>query len=164
MHIYLAAPYAARDHIRSHATQLRTAGLTVTSTWLDEDHDITEGTTGPANDLDNETVANHAADDFLDIDAADTFILFTATALPHLPREQTTSGGRHVETGYFIATQSAHNLIVIGEPENVFHRATGVTVVPAWHQAFLEVVRRLAERLAAHETPLITNAPTTKAS
>lgn len=147
---YLAAPYAAREQIRGYAEDLVRIGLDVTASWLDEEHVITPGTTGAALALDQAEVARHAATDLDDIARCDVLVLFTAQALGLDPAEAA-SGGRHVETGYALA--KGIPVIVVGEPENVFHRldhagadgATGcswVQVCGSWLETLGELVAR----------------------
>lgn len=153
---YLAAPYAARGQIRAYAEDLARIGIDVTASWLDETHEINAGTTGAATGLHPDEVARHAATDLDDIARCDVLVLFTANALGLDPAE-VHSGGRHVETGYALA--KGIPVIVVGEPENVFHRldhagpdgATGcswVQVAGTWLEALGELVAR---RVAAQE-------------
>jgi nucleoside 2-deoxyribosyltransferase len=142
MRVYLAAPYGSRDTIRQYAEQLTYIGFAVTSTWLEETHDITEGTQGAAAELPDAQVDKHARDDIRDIDRSDLLVLFTAASVGIEG-----GGGRHVETGYALAKVGASSIVVVGEPENVFHRLTAVTRVPDW----TECVVHLAHRLVEHE-------------
>ena len=139
MRVYLAAPYAARDALRPLADELSIIGMEVTSRWLTEDHDLkTAG--GAATSIDAETVRQHCHHDFADIDKAGVLVLFTAAAARELigddapGADRLHSGGRHVETGYAIA--KGKRVIVIGEPECIFHRGA-CKVVPDWHAAVL---------------------------
>lgn len=134
MKVYLAAPYAARDQLREHAEQLTYLDLDVTccSSWLTEDYPIHPGTTGAATSLAAEVVERHVEQDLDDVDAADVVVVFTAVAVGLLP-EEAASGGRHVETGYAIARGKP--VIVVGEPENIFHRSRLVTVARDWSVA-----------------------------
>jgi len=145
MRVYLAAPYTVRDTVKQLAAELWRVGFTVTSSWLDETHDINAGTQGAATDLDDAAVSAHARQDMVDIDKSEVLVLFTAKSCG-----AEGGGGRHVETGYALATRVP--IIVIGEPENVFHRlgTPRVTIVPTWHEAVLELSARLvrAEREA----------------
>ena len=113
----------------------------VTASWLDETHDITPGTTGAATDLSDDEVARHAATDLDDVANADLLVLITADVAGV---EAATSGGRHVETGFALA--SGIPVLVVGAPENVFHRLgadEGVYVVDTWDDALI--------RIATHE-------------
>lgn len=115
--VYLAGPYAARERLKAMAKDLEAMLVEVTASWIDETHDITPGTLDAATDLTDEQVARHAATDLDDIADADLLVLITAEIAGIL---NATSGGRHVETGYAIA--SGIPVLVVGEPENVFHR------------------------------------------
>lgn len=138
MRVYLAAPYAARATIKGYADELTRVGYVVTSSWLEETHEINAGTTGPATELDDAAVAQHAHQDLLDIDKSNLLVSVTANALGI----EGGSGGRHVETGYAIAQQKP--ILVVGEPENVFHRlGRACMVVPDWHEAVIELSHRL---------------------
>lgn len=146
---YLAAPYAARERIRDYAEDLVRIGIDVTASWLDEEHEINAGTIGAAPALDPAEVARHAATDLDDIERCDVLVLFTAQALGFDPAE-VASGGRHVETGYALA--KGVPVIVVGEPENVFHRlASGfgplqgswVQCTSSWMEALGELKLRL---------------------
>lgn len=129
--IYIAGPYGARDQLRVYRDELRASGARVTSSWLDEDHEITAGTQGAATALSDEAVLEHASLDLREIECADVLILFTAA---YVGCEG--GGGRHVETGYAIA--HGVPVIVVGEPENVFHRlgrGRRVAIADDWHRA-----------------------------
>lgn len=148
MRAYLAAPYGAREQVAEHARELVHLGIDVTASWLDEKHEINAGTTGAATALDPEEVARHAATDLDDIARCDVLVLFTARSLGFDPAE-VASGGRHVETGYALAKNIP--VIVIGEPENVFHRLDHlapligqpwVQRVPTFYEAARELVAR----------------------
>lgn len=140
MRLYIAAPYGSRDTVRLYAEQLTHIGYTVTSTWLEETHEITPGTEGAAVELPDSQVDKHARDDIRDIDKSDLLVLFTAAVVG-----VEGGGGRHVETGYALAKIGAANVVVVGEPENVFHRLTAVTRVPDWTEALVHLGHRLVE-------------------
>lgn len=138
MKVYLAAPYGSRATIRGYAQQLSKVGFTVTSSWLDEKHEINDGTQGAATALPDDQVDQHARDDMRDIDKSDLLVLFTSASVG-----VEGGGGRHVETGYALAKLGAAHVIVVGDPENVFHRLSAVTTVPDWHEAVVELSSRL---------------------
>jgi hypothetical protein len=131
---YLAAPYAAREVMRAYAEQLTYLDLDVVccSSWLDKGPVVSAGTVGPASDLDDPLVNELTQAALADIAAADALVLFTAASLG-LPVEAAASGGRHVETGYALALRVP--VLVVGEPENVFHRSGRVTRVRDWSAA-----------------------------
>jgi hypothetical protein len=149
MKVYLAAPYGARDIIRGLLPDLADLDIVCTSSWLSETHDINDGTTGAALDLDDTTVSGHATQDLDDINDSDALVLFTSQYLKNF----SASGGRHVETGYALA-RGLH-VIVIGPPENVFHcmRNGAVELAPDWHAALLALqqwqIRNLRNQLSA---------------
>lgn len=146
MRIYLAGPYTKRDQLRAYGQELTRIGFTISSTWLEDTHEINAGTTGAATALDDAAVAVHATTDLQDIERCDVLVLFTAPSVGLAP-VQNVSGGRHVETGFALALKKP--VIVVGDPENVFHRmGARVTVVPDWHEAVLELSHRLVRATA----------------
>ena len=141
--VYLAGPYAARDLLGQYARELEQIGYRVGTRWLSEDHSITPATEGPALALADEQAASHAHDDLIDVGKADILIAFTAAAvLPEYDRAtRGTSGGRHIETGYALALKKP--VVLVGQPENVFHRMPRVTRCADWHGALIEMSARL---------------------
>lgn len=128
MRVYIAAPYAARTQARAFAVDLETADHEVTSTWLMESHEISSSTVGAAPGVPDEEAAIHAHADLEDIENSDALVLLTESVAV-LEGGIGNSGGRHVETGYAIARRKI--VVVVGERENIFHRAPAlVTVVP----------------------------------
>lgn len=132
--VYLAAPYASRDLCRVYAAELLDKGHVVTSQWIRADHEIREGVVDAAPDHSDAhlTLQTHA--DFADIESADIVILFTAAWCMinwELHRHQTISGGRHVEVGYALA--KGKMVIVLGQPENIFHRGACV-LAETWEE------------------------------
>jgi hypothetical protein len=133
MRVYLAAPYAARDHLRPLAEELRSLGFATTSSWIGEQQDINAGTVGAAVAQTQAEVEAHVVQDFSDLNRTDVVVAFTAVTCARLcggdwlPSFNT--GGRHVD---------------IGAPENVFHRGA-CRCVPDWHAAVLALVE-LRER------------------
>jgi nucleoside 2-deoxyribosyltransferase len=99
--IYLAAKYGRREEMEEIAIRLMNEyGYDITARWVFGGE---EGKT-------NEEISIF---DLEDVAAADTVVNFT-----EYPDTYTT-GGRHVEYGYAIAT--GKRLVVIGPRENVFH-------------------------------------------
>ena len=134
MRVYLAAPYGARQLIRTFATDLEASSFAVTSSWLNETHDINSDTEGAAPALTDDQVAAHAQQDLWDLQSSDALVLFTSA---YVGCEG--GGGRHIETGYAIGLGKP--VLVVGEPENIFHRLPTVCrVVAPWPTA----VKRLA--------------------
>lgn len=116
MNVYIAAPFSWKDEINDYATELRSLGINVTSSWLEEKAD-------PKCTLDQFQDSYHeeiAAVDVRDIDAAQVVAVFTIDPLgPPKPR-----GGRHWETGYAYGRNK--EVIVIGPKENIFHYLSDV--------------------------------------
>lgn len=150
MRVYIAAPYAARAQAKAYADELGRIGIAVVSRWVDETHEIGNGTVNAAPDLDDHTVRQHIGADIDDLRKADVLVLLTNTATGLT----SASGGRHFETGWFVANNGFGELIVVGEAENIFHRAYGVTVVPDWHEAVLELAARHRSRLLDAHVPV----------
>lgn len=140
--VYLAGPYAARDKLALYADELQQVGYRIACRWLDETHEIHSGTAGAAADLADEQVNQHARHDLEDIDKADIVVAFTSDVLT-IPLPFGGSGGRHVETGYALA--KGKQVVLIGEPENVFHRMRQVERFKTWHHALVFLAARLVD-------------------
>lgn len=110
MTVYLAARYPRRKELKSLVPLLREKNITVRSRWLDE----TLPLDASLNDVSPATSWKFAAIDLDDIEASDTFVLFSEDPNIGYPR-----GGRHFETGF--ALSKGKRVIVIGPAENVFH-------------------------------------------
>lgn len=124
MKVYLASAYCGRDLLRRLAVDFHEAGHDHTSRWLAATHEITPATEGAALGHDHAYTVQHVRQDFDDIDEADALVMFTPSALlaldPSLGTGVLGSGGRHIETGY--ALGHGKPVIVVGAPENIFHR------------------------------------------
>lgn len=141
MEIYVAAPHAARDHLKDLFETWRenepdNGWLGVTSGWFDEEELLVPGAAANAQpELSDEQVREYSLRDFHDIERAHALLLFTGPWVMNrwgLVKDQTTSGGRHIETGWALA--HAMPVVVVGEPENIFHRGV-CTVVPDFEYA-----------------------------
>jgi nucleoside 2-deoxyribosyltransferase len=140
MKVYLAGPYGARAQLTAYAKELAEIGIEVTSSWLAETHEINSGTQGAAVALSDTQVAEHAHTDIREVRDSDLLVLFTAAAIGCEG-----GGGRHVETGVALALRKP--VLVVGEPENVFHRmGSPVFAFPDWHTVVLDLARRFANR------------------
>jgi nucleoside 2-deoxyribosyltransferase len=126
MKLYLAGAYAARDVLRDRVVpMLESVGHEVTSGWLQGSRPISPLTIGTSPISTDAEVADFVRGDLQDILNADALVLMTGNAMMGLDRNldplQLHTGGRHFETGF------AHALgvpvVVVGQPENVFHRA-----------------------------------------
>jgi len=109
--IYLAARYSRIPIINQWAEKLQELGFEITSRWsLSKDHKLVEGLSQRAADSERE---RFALEDLEDIRSCDMVV-----SLMEEPRNNS-RGGRHVEYGYAIALNK--QLVIIGEPETVFH-------------------------------------------
>ena len=152
MKVYLAGPYRARAAIKECADNLTAIGFTVEARWLDGDH---QGAPDAATDAPIEDRQRWAREDLADIDQADVLVAFTSAGAWALdgtrspvPSNYGASGGRHIETGYALAHQTP--VVLIGQPENVFHWLDAITTCADWHEA----VVFLAAMLVDHERNL----------
>ena len=110
MKIYLAARFSKIKEMRVVKELLEKHGLTVTSSWLEQD-----GGHDDLKDRNNDwAFSEYAQMDLDDIDQANIFMLFSED-----PEFKNVRGGRHVETGYALASNKT--MIVIGPRENIFH-------------------------------------------
>lgn len=124
--IYLASRYSRREELCAYRESLRDLGHTVTSRWLNGDHQIDDAGL-VEEDAHNERV-RFAQEDWDDLMAADTVICFTES-----PRSGPARGGRHVEAGAALATNK--RVIVVGFRENVFYCLPQVEFCPTWNDA-----------------------------
>lgn len=120
MKIYLAAAFSRRDELKAYRDKLVADGHTVTSSWLDCEW----GSQGYASThCPPDQRAAWVQRDLGDIDSCDTVISFTEPVGSTGGRR----GGRHVEFGYALAL--GKRLILVGEPENLFHHHPSVIAV-----------------------------------
>lgn len=122
--VYLAAPYSQKEQIKTYAEELRSVGIEVTSSWLDEPH---KPTTGP-DDLTYEDNQRYAVRDVQDVVAAEVLVFFTD------PTKTIVRGGRHVEFGIAIGVglYRALPIFVVGGRENIFHYLPQVHHFDTW--------------------------------
>ncbi len=112
MKIYLASRYSRREELCGYRTALESAGHTITSRWLNGNHQIDDK--GLSTEAADGERTRFAVEDWEDLMAADCCISFTET-----PRSMTSSrGGRHVEFGAALA--AGLGCVVVGPRENVF--------------------------------------------
>lgn len=136
--VYLAGPYAARDRLAEYGEQLTRVGYILKARWLTRDAETQPE--GAATEAPLDDRRRWASEDLEDITRADMLVAFTAAAVD-LPPGFGTSGGRHVETGYALGI--GRPVVLVGEPENVFHWLPRVTRVPDWHEALIELSAQL---------------------
>lgn len=137
--VYFAAAYTARDVLRDdgYIYALELHGHTCTSTWLQATHEITPDKLGPGHGHSLHYLEEHVGQDIADVQRSDALILFTEPFMRDVMGVQPPygTGGRHVETG--IALAAGKFIIVLGEPENVFHRTSRTRVSSNWAHAML---------------------------
>jgi len=123
MRIYLASRYSRREELCTYRAELEEAGHTVTSRWLNGNHQIDDqGLSAQAAETER---VRFASEDWHDLTTADCCISFTEA-----PRSTSSRGGRHVEFGAALA--AGLGCIVIGPRENVFHCLPQVRWFPDW--------------------------------
>lgn len=126
MKVYLAARYSRRNELCGYRAQLEELGFTVTSRWLNGNHQIDDqGLSIEAKAAERQRFAEEDWDDLM---AADICISFTEP-----PRSTSSRGGRHVEFGAALAT--GLTCYVVGPRENVFHCLPEVDVFEDWDAA-----------------------------
>lgn len=113
--VYLAGRFSRRAEFNGYADRLREAGHTVDARWLTEEHEWYGGTA--AEEL--AAAREFAMDDLADVAQADVVLVFTEPPNPGGRNR----GGRHVEYG--IAIGMRKDIVVVGQPENVFHNLGG---------------------------------------
>jgi hypothetical protein len=149
MRVYLAARYSRREELCIYRSWLIAAGATVTSRWLDGDHQITDGQLlGADNVAAIEGDSQHEAavalrrrfalEDWDDLKRADLVVSFTEP-----PRSNASRGGRHVEFGAAVAWDI--RCMVVGPRENVFHCLPGVEVYDDWLTCSADIARALLD-------------------
>jgi hypothetical protein len=151
MKIYLASRYSRREELCQYRTELQAVGHTVTSRWLNGEHQIddggkpigehgealVEGTLRSGEKLSEHEVSTRAdalrahfvKEDCEDVYAAECVISFTEQ--PRSPLG--TRGGRHVEFGLAVAW--GKRLLVVGCRENLFHYLPQVEFCATWEAA-----------------------------
>ena len=135
--IYLAARYSRYPELAEYGRQLEAIGCTVTSRWIQGDHQVTDEQlldVGP--EADHEQRIRFAEEDVLDLKAAQVVISFTEP-----PRAGPSRGGRHVEFG--MALSMGKVCMVVGHRENVFHCLPNVLYFPVWEGALDHIRMRI---------------------
>lgn len=132
MKIYLAARYSRREELCEYRELLHEIGHTVTSRWLDGEHQALD------NCATDEEAQRFAEDDLRDLMAADTLICFTEPS-----RSANSRGGRHVEfgvaLGLMVAGRKRHRIIVVGPRENVFYCLPAIEQHKVWNGAIRRI-------------------------
>ena len=119
MKFYLAGGYSVRDELRGYRHFLVGLGHEVTSRWLDTNW--TETNDKGSSAAPPEYREKYALIDLEDVREADVLIAFAAD--PYR-KSGNNRGGRHVELG--IAIGLGKLVVLVGQPENIFHYLPGV--------------------------------------
>jgi nucleoside 2-deoxyribosyltransferase len=130
MRVYLAARYSRYPEMQDYAKQLSILGTTVTSRWINGDHDINIDGTTPG-----EPRLRFAQEDWEDLLIADVVISFTEEPGKAGGRNR---GGRHVEFGAALAL--GKRCIVVGHRENVFHELPAIEFYPTFGACLTELL------------------------
>ena len=125
MKIYLAARYARYAEMQVYRGELEALGHTVTSRWIEGDHEI------DGEDPDPDECIRLALEDLIDLADADTLVCFTEE--PGASFEKGNRGGRHVEFG--VALSADKRIIVVGYRENAFYYMPEVKFFNSWDAA-----------------------------
>lgn len=151
--IYLAARYSRREELCGYAEDLKRAGHSVMSRWLEGNHQIADNGMPIGDDgealvegfSDSEKAMflrqQFAMEDLRDIDYSEMLIAFTEP-----PRSSASRGGRHVEFGYALAQNKP--ILIVGHKENVFCWLPDPYLV--WTAMNWEVAKRLVEVISNH--------------
>lgn len=152
MKIYLTSRYGRRLELCVYRKLLEDRGHEVTSTWLNGEHQISDGGTpigetgealiegsegddGEATELAAILRQTFALEDLNDVCRSDLLIAFTEP-----PRSTASRGGRHVELGIAIGTSTP--VIVVGYRENIFCWLPQVTFCESFEDAIHELAQR----------------------
>lgn len=132
MLIYLASRYSRFQEMQQHRAELERLGHTVTSRWINGDHQIDDaGLSVQAKEAER---IRFAQEDQSDLIAAECVISFT-----EVPRSSNSRGGRHVEHGMALAL--GKRVIVVGHRENVFHCLPEIEFFENWPDARASLTR-----------------------
>ena len=164
MRVYIASVFADKDRVKERGEELKACGIECTSRWAFETapHDC-KITDKPA-----QYMRETAVFDLEDILASDTVVLTVPTPaeLMNLTPHQMSRGGRVFESGvayglmladFLYFKKSVHELIIMGDKENVFHFLDGidtaakypvVKVLPTWPDVIAYLVQQLQLRNA----------------
>lgn len=137
MRFYLAARYSRREELCLYRAALEALGHTVTSRWLNGDHQISDKGLSDGDAYAVSERVRFALEDWDDLEAADAVISFTEP-----PRSNHSRGGRHVEFGGALAMRKI--CYVVGYRENVFHCLPWIAFFETW-EALLDHFRRWTE-------------------
>ena len=115
-----------REELCGYVADLAALGHSVTSRWLNGNHQIDDA--GLSVEAKQEERTRFALEDWEDLCSAEIVISFTEP-----PRSSNSRGGRHVEYGAALAL--GRRCLVVGPRENVFHCLPWVEWYPDWDAA-----------------------------
>jgi nucleoside 2-deoxyribosyltransferase len=110
MKIYIAACFGQQAEVREKADQLTQAKHVCTSSWRYL-KPLGDGGSDAGGVKFASAYLQRALQDLRDLEASDLLVL--------LAGQVSTTGGKHFEVGYAVA--SGKQVVIIGSPENVFH-------------------------------------------
>lgn len=119
MRVYVAAPWTAKDAAQAAAGLLEDAGHKITKKWW-EHREVPGYLAGHADDRE---LQDQASEDIAGINSASAFVLLNLSK----------SEGKAVETGYALA--AGCQMILVGDPSNLFHYLPEWTRVPSIESA-----------------------------
>jgi nucleoside 2-deoxyribosyltransferase len=122
--------------MKAAAAELRSKGIEVTSTWMEEPH----GPNVQLSDVGKSELIEYAYRDLLEITQADIVVFFSVD-----PTTATFRGGRHVEFGYALGIRKP--ILVVGPEENIFHVLSEVKHVETWPDAVYYLERKKRRRV-----------------
>lgn len=138
MKVYLGGPYQWKERIEKARAEMESAGITCTSTWLNETHNPSTQLA----DLSEELHTRYALRDIEDISRAGYFVLFAVPPTDDpIPR-----AGRHVEFGYALALDLT--IYVVGTTrENIFHYLPDIKHFETWDDVLAQLIKKSTEAL-----------------
>lgn len=121
--IYLASAFDRQSEMKNYASDLKSIGYTISSTWLEEE-------TVAAHNITKNLGRRYAERDSQEIQNSDIIIVF----LEDVPHSRPLTGGRLVEMG--IGLVSVPIIYTVGKPENVFAWHPKVQQFKTWDELF----------------------------
>ena len=121
MRFYLAGSMHRRDELRGYANELISNNIAVASSWL-------WATDAPRTQGERRDVAMRNINDLL---SASLVVVFT-------DQDRRSRGGHHFEHGFACGLHALGvcDVVVVGNPENVFHDVDGVDHYDSWGDLF----------------------------
>jgi nucleoside 2-deoxyribosyltransferase len=131
--VFIAGWFDARPIMNELASILESEGFVISSRWIQTAKDVPD-----FYGLHDSTLKRAAYKDIEDIDASDLVILVNPKRHHGHGR-----GGRHWEMGYAYA--KGKPIIIVGEPENIYHFLDDVTKISMGTplDRFVDIVKKL---------------------